>query len=103
MNRRELIVSPIPYIPEGSDNAVSMKGLARITGSTPRDVRREILNARLSGELICSNEHGYFRPTTEDEVKIWYRTMMSRVNTTLKMLEPFDIDKGDDEEGPDND
>lgn len=95
-NRRTLIVSPIPYIPEGGDEAVSMKALALLTNSTPRDVRLEVLNARLSGELICSNEHGYFRPKTRDEAIHWYRTMKARVHTTMRIIDLFDYIEEED-------
>ena len=78
--------SPISYLRKGGDNAVSMVALSRYTDSTPREVRECIMNARLSGFIICSNKKGYFIPETEEELVVWYRTMTTRVKTTLAIL-----------------
>jgi hypothetical protein len=62
---------PVSYIRKGGSNAISMDTLSRLTDSTPREVRQCVLNARLSGFIICSNENGYFIPETEHELKVW--------------------------------
>lgn len=55
-------------IPVGRDNAISRDDLVRLSGKSDRVVRKEIQNARDSGDLILNAQdgRGYYRAAETD-------------------------------------
>ncbi len=74
-------------LPEGIDKAVSMQRLADITGTTARQVRREIFNLRLAGKIIAGDSNGYYIPANEAELLAYYRTALARGMATMASIE----------------
>ncbi len=76
----------ISFIPDGRENARSMKELALILGIDVRTVRTHILAAHLSGSPICStckgNQHGYFMPCNVAEARLYLQEQHSRIRTS---------------------
>lgn len=77
-------------IPDGEDNAKSMRELSRECGVSPREVRKIIENARRDGMIIASSDSGYFIPSCEEELNAFYIRTMYRINTTLDTLRPVE-------------
>lgn len=77
-------------IPDGEENAKSMRELSRECGVSPREVRKIIENARRDGMIIASSDSGYFVPSCEEELNEFYLRTMYRVNTTLDTLRPVE-------------
>lgn len=77
-------------IPTGSDNAVSMHDLSLSSGLDERSVRKAIELLRRSGQVIVSNEHGYFFPDGSNadyiEVRNYVARMTQRAETTFLCL-----------------
>ena len=55
-------------------------------GCTDREVRQYISAARIAGEVICSDDRGYFIPVSDHEIAKHYRTARKRALSTLKGL-----------------
>lgn len=77
-------------IPDGEENAKSMRELSRECGVSPREIRKIVENARRDGMIIASSESGYFVPSCEEELNAFYIRTMYRVNTTLDTLRPVE-------------
>ena len=60
--------NPMDLIPVGRENSISMTMLSHITEVTPREIRRKIHNARISGKVICGDSSGYYYPQTKEEL-----------------------------------
>ena len=77
------------YLMTGRDNAIPMTDLASILNLPERAVRREILEARLRGELIVSNEQGYFLSTDPDDLREYIIKKKAYIKTASAALKPF--------------
>ena len=74
---------------EGEGNAISMADLARIAQVPERALRREILQARANGELICSSDKGYFLPADNSEIAAFVAERKAAIRSTNLSLKPF--------------
>ena len=70
-------------VPAGNEHAKSMRDTAAALGITERQAREMIAAARIAGELIASNVHGYFYTTDPDELTRFYRSARRRAMTCL--------------------
>lgn len=77
-------------IPTGEENAISMYDLAEILRTSERGVRRLITMARLSNNIICSTEAGYFIPSTYRELEKYYHITRTRLFTIVRCLKPVE-------------
>lgn len=77
-------------IPDGEENAKSMRELSRACGVSTREFRKIIETARRDGMIIASSDAGYFVPSCEEELNAFYIRTMYRVNTTLDTLRPVE-------------
>ena len=75
-------------IPHGEENARSMHELARLCSVSCREFRKMVEVARCDGQIIASSDAGYYIPSSEYELKEYYRRTMYRVDTTLATLRP---------------
>ena len=73
------------HIPLSPDR-ISMRSLALKLGETERETRKHIETARMNGEIIGSDEQGYYIPTNAHEIATYYRRHRKRAMTTLKCL-----------------
>lgn len=78
----------LAFIPEGEDNAISMYALSSFLGLSERQTRKIVELARLDGNVICSNDSGYFVPETVEELLRYERRVRARIRTAFKTLEP---------------
>lgn len=81
----------IDFIPIGRANAITADELAARTGTSKRDVRKQILHARCNGEPICSSSEsggfsGYYLPSNTEEAQVYYRQQTSRINSGMRAL-----------------
>ena len=74
----------LSLIPTGRENAVSMKYLANVFGVRERDIRRSILDARLSGHVVCGTSYGYYYPADRFELKEYIHAAYSRAVTAYQ-------------------
>lgn len=79
------------FIPTGRANAITADELAARTGTSKRDVRKQILHARCNGEPICSSSEsggfsGYYLPSNAEEAQVYYRQQTSRINSGMRAL-----------------
>ena len=77
------------FLSVGQDQAVSLSDLAVAVNIPERAVKREILNARLSGELILSSDRGYFLPADPDEIREYVIKRKAFIKTAGAALRPF--------------
>ena len=77
------------FLMTGRDNAIPMADLASMLNLPERAVRREILEARLRGELILANEQGYFLSTDPDDLREYVIKKKAFIKTASAALKPF--------------
>ena len=77
------------FLMNGRENAIPMSDLALMLNLPERTLRQEILNARLKGELIVSNDQGYFLPSCQEDLKEYVNIRKARIRTSLQALRPF--------------
>lgn len=65
-------------IPHGAKNAATGRYLAELTGSTWREVTRQIEHLRKSGVPVCACSDGYFMPADSDELLRYVRAFDRR-------------------------
>lgn len=75
MNVSERIMQAIGT---GEENAVHLSELVQLSGLSERDTRRTIEQLRRDGAVICSNEHGYFKPADVAELRKYIRQEQAR-------------------------
>lgn len=75
-------------IPSGRDNAVSIRYLATILGTTDRQIRHMVEKARIDGNIIAGSNDGLFVPETETELREYVHRTYSHIVTTIKTLNP---------------
>lgn len=80
------------YLSHGAENAVPLQHLVKLTDEDPRQVRQQIHAARLQGiPILSDNKSGYFLPETQDDVELFYKSMLhraaeiTRVATAVKL------------------
>ena len=81
---RELLIR----IPEGRENAISMRDLARGLGETDRQIRHRIERARIAGNIIAGTNEGIFIPVTVEELREYVKRNNNRVKTSCVALAP---------------
>ncbi|MDO4484257.1 MAG: hypothetical protein Q4C54_07460 [Clostridia bacterium] len=86
MERYAFIVN---LIPEGEENAVSMRDLARALQTEERKVRQYVEKARADGLFICSGDAGYFLPADDADLIRYYRRHHARLKTSYRALLPL--------------
>ena len=74
----------IDFIPEGEQNAISARELSQLLHCHRREITLAINALRCGGEVICSNTHGYYRPTCVQDAARTYRHMTSRQREIAK-------------------
>ena len=62
----------------GAKNAVPLRYLKQLTGLPGRDIRRQIEAARIAGEPILSDDHGYFLAENQQEITRFIGSMRRR-------------------------
>jgi biotin operon repressor len=77
------------FLSSGEDQAISLSDLAALVNIPERAVKKEILNARLQGELIISTERGYFLSAGEDDLRDYVCKRKAVIKTARKALRPF--------------
>ena len=77
------------FLLTGRKNAISSTELCRVTNLTERAVQKEVLEARLRGELIISDESGYYLPADVSEIREYAIRRKAYIATALKALAPF--------------
>ncbi len=80
----------IDLIPEGKQDAISMKALSKLVELPSSDVRQMILNARKVGILICSGDEGYYFPADDNELKEYRNRRRKYIKTATIALQPFE-------------
>lgn len=77
----------LSVLPTGEGNAISGDSLvATLNFSSVRQLQKMIARARLSGEVICSCDNGYFLPENRSEIERFYRTTRRKAVSTLAIL-----------------
>lgn len=73
----------------GAENASSREYLAMTLGTTDRNVRKLIAQAREGGVPIISSSHvsGYFLPSSEKELIQFKREQLSRIHEIMKGID----------------
>ena len=77
------------FICTGREQAISLSDLSAAAGIPERSAKREILEARIKGHLICSNEDGYFFAETADDLRDYVRSRQASIKTSRSALVPF--------------
>lgn len=77
------------FLLTGKDNGISMTDLAHIANVPERIIRKEILQARIAGELIVSGDQGYYLAADDDEVREYVISRKAAIKTSSKALQPF--------------
>ena len=77
------------FIPDSADESVSLEQLSVATGLSPREVKREVLQARIAGALILSSEHGYWMAENADQVRDYVTRRRAYLKTAMAALQPF--------------
>ena len=76
----------LALLPEGRENAVSMRDLADRLNIDQRALRAAILQAREAGEIIAGDSAGYYRPADKTELRKYYFAARKRSLSGLKAL-----------------
>ena len=77
------------FLLTGRNNAISSAELCSVTNLPERSIQKEVLEARLRGELIISDESGYYLPADESEIREYAIRRRAYIATALKALAPF--------------
>ena len=77
------------FLLTGKGNAISMPDLAHVSQVPEPALQREVLEARLNGELIISDEAGYYLPEDESDIRQYVMTRKAYIKTASKALKPF--------------
>lgn len=74
------------HIPKGKENAVCRPKLADVLHTSKRNVSQLVLNARLDGYIIASDNDGYYIPITDEELENYYKMHRKRAIMELASL-----------------
>lgn len=77
------------FLLTGRKNAISSEELCYVTNLPERAVQKEVLEARLHGDLIISDESGYYLPANESEIREYAIRRKAYIATARKALKPF--------------
>ncbi len=77
------------FLQTGKKNAISMTELSHVCQVPERALQREVLQARLNGELIISDESGYYLPEDDSDIRQYVMTRKAYIKTASKALKPF--------------
>ena len=75
------------HIGTGETNATPAEILQRLTGLDDRSLRVCVEQLRRSGCVVCSDENGYFKPATIEEVQRYIKKESRRAQSILCTLE----------------
>ena len=81
MTVHEIIMNAIG---KGEQEAVHLAKIVQLSELSDRDARRVIEDLRKRGVVICSNEHGYFKPATLSELQSYCRQEQARTLSIYK-------------------
>lgn len=70
-------------IPTGKRHAIDGASLAARVNLTEDELRRVIAKARASGEPICSDVFGYYRPENKEEMEEYRRRVFRNINYAI--------------------
>lgn len=85
--RNENVEILLSILPHGEGNAISGDSIISILGiQSVRSLQKMIARARLSGEVICSCDSGYFLPNDRSEIEKFYKTTRAKALSTLTIL-----------------
>ena len=79
----------IDFLSIGEEKAISSAALAAAVNIPERSLQKEILTARLNGDLILSSEKGYFLPSGDEDLTEYVVKRKSYIKTASKALRPF--------------
>ena len=77
------------YLMHGRSNAKHMDELSADANLPERAIRKEILDARLQGELIISCNAGYFIASDPEEIREYVIKRKAYIKTASQALRPF--------------
>jgi hypothetical protein len=77
------------HIPYGRADAVSADYLAKLFDIDKRELRRVIEDARRDNVLICGDNHGYYQPVSDNEIRAYVHRVRGRIRTASQCLAPF--------------
>jgi biotin operon repressor len=76
---------------KGPESAVPLRHLTALLDMDERSVRAQIARERKSGHIIISdNEHGYFLPSSAEEIRRFSRSMNHRAKEILTVAQMAD-------------
>ena len=81
-NNKDRLLEHIPLSP----GRIHMRHLAEACHVNERQIRDLISTLRIDGELIGSDNEGYYIPASTEELVRYYRTQRARAITTLRSL-----------------
>lgn len=84
-------------IPTKKEEAVHMAALAIRWNTTTRGVRKIVEDLRNAGNIIITNEDGYYVATDVEEVKEFYKKTRAKAIGTLKnasLIRKYLVDNG---------
>lgn len=93
-------------LPEGIENAISLKELSKRILADERTTKSLILEARLNGHMICSlvpEVSGYFKPSNTWEALTCYQIFKKRELTSAKVaqtMKEWFLERGIDPDRP---
>ena len=73
-------------VPVGEDNAVTAAELCARFDMTERELRQAFEALRKSGEVICSCDHGFFKPETKTELEKYISRESKRARSVFFSL-----------------
>lgn len=76
----------LELIGKGKENAVTNAELQEIMHVSRREVSQAIHELRASGQIIVSDNHGYYTPNTEAELICGYDTLWKKSVSLLAVL-----------------
>lgn len=75
------------YLPVGKKNAINAARLREKIGvKSERELRQCVEAARLSGQLICSGNAGYYIPATREEVREYINRIEAQASSMFAIL-----------------
>lgn len=87
--KSNMSTSIVDFLQIGKKNAISATELCMTTKLPERAIQKEVLEARLRGELVISDESGYYLPADESEIREYAIRRKAYIATAQKALKPF--------------
>lgn len=76
----------LDLIPYGEENAIPMGTLSNLLQLSERETRKQVEQCRISGNIICSCDEGYYIPVTIGELFRYYLHVSGRIKTARDSL-----------------